>query len=194
MAGPAPQHIAMPSSGAIGGGNDRQPVGRIAILGVVAFLLQALLAPNIAVGGISPNFLMIALVPVAAMSSQRTSTIAGFLFGLVFDLLGAGPVGGMALVMAVMGFALPVVVGSVQLSSFTAWIIVLALGALAANFAYCIVISILGYEPAFFASLWFKVVPWTVYDIVIGAIVWPVYRRMAGGGASRQVLESRIKL
>ena len=194
MDAPRPQHIAVGQPGGMGqlGGSDKQPVGSIAIIAVVAFLLQVVIAPNIAISGIAPNFLMIALLPVSMMSSQRTSTIAGFVLGLLFDLLGFGPVGGMALVMAVMGYALPLVTGSVQVNSFSMWIIVTAVAMLVGNLAYCIVISILGYEQSFFASLWFKVLPWTVYDIVIGAIVWPVQRRAAGAG--RQTLESRIKL
>ena len=74
----APQRIG---SSALESDKASQPVSKIVIMGVVAFLLQAILSPNIAIGGISPNFFLVMLVHVCIISSQRASIIAGFVFG-----------------------------------------------------------------------------------------------------------------
>ena len=178
MPGNAPQRIG---ASALERDNASQPISKIVIMGVVAFLLQAILAPNIAIGGISPNFFLVMLVPVCIISSQRTSIVAGFVFGLFFDLLGAGPVGAMSLVMA-----------SVKLDRMSTWMSVCAVLALGVSLVFCIVVSIMGYEQSFFASIVFRVLPWTVYTLVAFAVAWPIYKKIAGVG--RGLTESRIKL
>ena len=157
-----------------------QPIGRHVVIGIVAFVLQVVVAPNIAIAGIAPNFLVIGLIIIALTSSQRTSTVAGFVLGLLFDLLGSGPVGSMALVMAIVGFASSALLDNLQADNLPAWLIIAAIICLATNLVLCIVLSILGYEPSFFGSLVFKVIPWTLYDIVICAIAWPIVRRLNG--------------
>lgn len=168
------------------------PTSKIVIMGAVAFLLQVILAPNIAIGGISPNFFLVMLVPVCIISSQRASVIAGFVFGLLFDLVGAGPVGAMSLVMAAAGYLLSGVLSSLTLDRMSTWMIVSAVLSLAVSFVFCVVVSIMGYEESFLASIVFRVLPWTVYTLVAFAVAWPIYKKIAGVG--RGLTESRIKL
>jgi len=189
MPGNAPQRIG---ASALERDNASQPISKIVIMGVVAFLLQAILAPNIAIGGISPNFFLVMLVPVCIISSQRTSIVAGFVFGLFFDLLGAGPVGAMSLVMAAGAYVLSGVLASVKLDRMSTWMSVCAVLALGLSLVFCIVVSIMGYEQSFCASNVFRVLPWTVYTLVAFAVAWPIYKKIAGVG--RGLTESRIKL
>ena len=189
MPGPGVPQLPLQSEG----GGSRIPVSRIAIIGVVAFVLQVLIAPNIAIAGISPNFMLIALIPVAALASQRASTLAGFAYGLVFDLVGAGPVGAMALVMAVAGYLLPTLMESIRIDGIAPWLAISAVVFIASNLVLCIVLSILGYEEAFFASIVLKVIPWAIYDLVLSAILWPVVRRLLGVASSRKT-DSRLQV
>lgn len=175
------------------GGGSNIPLSRIVVIGVVAFVLQVIVSPNIAIAGISPNFMLIALIPVAGLASQRASTVAGFVFGLVFDLVGAGPVGAMALVMAVVGYLLPALLESIRIDGIAPWLIISAVVFIASNLVLCILLSILGYEEAFFASIVLKVIPWAIYDLVLSAILWPVARRLLGLASSRQ-MDSRLQM
>lgn len=162
---------------------------------VLGFVLQVFLAPNIAINGISPNIMLIALAPVALTTSQRASVIAGFLMGFLFDLLGAGPIGVMALVMAVVGFTLPLLIKSISTQSFVSWMIVMAICCFGSFFAYDIVCSIIGYETSFLSSILYKVLPWTIYTLVIAALVFPIMRRLLGNGFGKgQASRPRIKL
>ena len=189
MPGNAPQRIGASS---LERDTASQPVSKIVVMGVVAFLLQVILAPNIAIGGISPNFFLVMLVPVCIISSQRASVITGFVFGVLFDLLGAGPVGAMALVMAAAGFCLSAVLSTIKLDRMSIWLIVCGVLALAVSFVFCVVVSIMGYEQSFFASIVFRVLPWTVYTLVAFAVAWPIYKKITGVG--RGLTKSRIKL
>ena len=189
MPGNAPQRIG---ASALERDTASQPVSKIVVMGVVAFLLQVILAPNIAIGGISPNFFLVMLVPVCIISSQRASVIAGFVFGLLFDLLGAGPVGAMSLVMAAAGFLLSGMLATFKIDRMSTWLIVCGVLSLAVSFVFCVVVSIMGYEQSFFASIVFRVLPWTVYTLVAFAVAWPIYRKITGVG--RGMTESRIKL
>ena len=189
MPGNAPQKIG---ASALERDTAAQPTAKIVVMGVVAFLLQVILAPNIAIGGISPNFFLVMLVPVCIISSQRASVIAGFVFGLLFDLLGAGPVGAMSLVMAAAAFFLSGMLETFKIDRISTWLIVYGVLSLAVSFVFCVVVSIMGYEQSFLASIVFRVLPWTVYTLVAFAVAWPIYRKITGVG--RGLTESRIKL
>ena len=70
---------------------------------VLCFLLEAGIAPAIAIGGCSPNFLMIPIVFIAARSGAAPGSVAGFLLGLLWDLMGSGIIGCMAFVCTIVG-------------------------------------------------------------------------------------------
>ncbi len=177
----SPLHLdSGPGSRNISVGNEKLHAVPIIISCAAAFLLQAMLASNISINGISPNFMLVAIAPVALVSSQRTSVIVGFLLGVLFDMLGSGPVGAMALVMAVVGFVMPMSLKSISTQSFVSWIVVMALTALASFFVYDAVVAIIGYEESFFLSLLYKVLPWTLYTTVVSAIVYPLVKRFMG--------------
>ncbi|MGI6216642.1 MAG: rod shape-determining protein MreD [Coriobacteriales bacterium] len=181
------------SAPVLGGNNSGPSTKSIVISVIVAFLLQAMLSPNIAIGGISPNFMLLILIPISCAISQRASTVLGFFLGLLFDLLGSGPVGAMALVLTVTGFALGGMFKTLKIDGFVLWLIVMAVTVLLANFAFCIVVSISGYETDFLASLGLKMLPWTLYDIIVGAIEWPFIRKMVGANRGTS-LDSGIML
>ncbi len=171
---------------------DIEPA-KLAVLGVGAFLLQTILAPNMAIGDICPNFFMVALAIVLAKSSQKTAVIAGFVAGIVFDLLGSGPVGCMSLSMAVVAFAASIFSDLFKADDIVSWIIAMAVASLAVNLVYCIAVSMSGFETSFFGALAFKMLPWTIYDIVMGAIFWPVAKRIAGSSRPGP-MKSKIRL
>lgn len=192
MPGLSSRQMTLPANN--GSGNERTPVSRIVVIGAVAFLLQVIIAPNIAIAGIAPNFMLVGLIPVAAIASQRACVLTGFVYGLLFDLLGAGPVGAMALVMAAAGYLLPGLLANIRIDGIASWAIVSSIVYLAVNLVFGIVLAILGYEEAFFAAIVFKVIPWTVYDIVIGLIAWPFVRRVLGVGGGPRPLDTKLQV
>ena len=69
-----------------------------AITIVLCILLQAGISPAIAIMGCSPNFLLIPVLLISMRSGTGMGSIAGFLLGLLYDLMGSGTIGCMALV------------------------------------------------------------------------------------------------
>ena len=63
---------------------------------IIAVLLQIALAPNIALFGVVPNFIMAYVLIVSIVCPDQSGPVFAFVLGLLFDLLGTGPVGAMA--------------------------------------------------------------------------------------------------
>lgn len=185
------------SDSSLGGtlsGNEREAEpGKIAVILIAAFLLQTILSPNMAIDNISPNFFLIAMLVIAASTPRKSSTVIGFCVGLLFDLLGGSGVGCMALVMALASFAISYATETVKIESFSSWLIWLVLTALCVNLAYLVVLAIAGMEASFFASIVSRVLPWTLYDTVVGAIFWPLAKK-AIVPPQYNMLDSRIQL
>ncbi len=79
-------------------------IGRIAIGAVVAFLLQIVAAPNIAVAGAQPNFALAYVLVVAIVRPDEAGNVMPFLLGLACDFMGTGPVGAEAFLFTLASF------------------------------------------------------------------------------------------
>ena len=73
-----------------------------AVLG--AAMLQVGLAPYISIGRIVPNFILLVVVTLALVEGPTAGAGVGFAGGLLFDVLGTGPIGPMAIVLTVTGY------------------------------------------------------------------------------------------
>ena len=71
---------------------------------VIAVLLQVVVAPNIALASALPNFVLAYALVLAVVRPDRTGPMLAFVLGLVFDLLGSGPVGAMAFLLVLVTF------------------------------------------------------------------------------------------
>lgn len=76
------------------------------MLAVVLVVLQLIFGAHIDVFGASPDFLLVLSATVALRGGPRAGCAAGFVCGLLSDLLGSGPVGLSALLGCVGGYAL----------------------------------------------------------------------------------------
>ena len=82
----------------------------LAVVLVVAVLVQSTVLARLRLAGVRPDLLVLAVVSVAVASDPVTGAVFGFVAGLVADLLFDLPVGVSALVYTAVGFA----VGSVR--------------------------------------------------------------------------------
>lgn len=140
---------------------------------LAAAVLQVGLAPYLGLGGVVPNFLLLVVVTLALVRGPATGTTVGFVAGVLFDLLGTGPIGPMALVLAVVGY----VAGLLHEAMFAeGWLLpltVLAIASLSAELAYGLVLDLLGVGGPFWISLLTKMLPGAVYDTVLALLVYP---------------------
>jgi rod shape-determining protein MreD len=80
-------------------------VGALAVVLVVAVLVQSTVLAGLRLAGVRPDLLVLAVVSVAVATDATTGAGFGFVTGLVADLLFDLPVGMSALVYTAVGFA-----------------------------------------------------------------------------------------
>lgn len=138
-----------------------------------ALVLQAGLAPYMAVGGVIPNFLLLVVVTLALTTGPTEGAAAGFSAGLLFDLLGTGPVGPMCIVLTVVGYAAGLLHEQMFAEGWLLPLTVLAVAALSAELAYGFLLSVLGEAGAFWVALLTKMLPGAVYNTALALFVYP---------------------
>lgn len=139
----------------------------------VAGLLQVAIAPHLSIGGVTPNFLLMVVITVALVEGPGPGASAGFAAGLVFDLLGTGPVGPMVLVMTLVGFASGLIHSQMFAEGWLLPLTVLGIASLGAEMAYGLVLAMLGETGGFVAGFVNKMLPGAVYNTVLALLVYP---------------------
>ena len=142
-----------------------------AILG--AALLQVGLAPYIAIAGVVPNVLQLVVVTLALVEGPAAGATAGFAAGLLFDLVGAGPVGPMVLVLTVTGYMAGLLHENMFAEGWLLPLTVLAIASLASALAYGLLLDILGAGGPFFSAFFLKMLPEALYDTALALLVYP---------------------
>ncbi len=139
----------------------------------IATLLQVGLAPYMSIGGVTPNFLLIVVVTLALTMGPTEGAIAGFSAGLLFDLVGTGPLGPMALVLSVTGYLAGLLHEQMFAEGWLLPITVFAIAALSAEVAYGLVLGILGEGGPFWQSFFTRMLPAAVYNTALALLVYP---------------------
>lgn len=103
---------------------------------ILCILLQAGISPAIAILCCSPNFLLIPVLLISMRSGTGAGSIAGFSLGLLYDLMGSGTIGCMALVFTLIAFIVGVAGESMDLLTPVATIIVAVLSSLITEIGY----------------------------------------------------------
>jgi len=140
---------------------------------IAAALLQAGVAPYLAIGHVVPNFLLLVVVTLALVEGPGAGASAGFAAGMLFDLLGTGPVGPMVAVLAITGY----LAGMMHEAMFAeGWLLplsVLAIASLGSEIAYGLILDMLGQGGPFWLTFFAKMVPGAVYDVALALLVYP---------------------
>lgn len=140
---------------------------------VGALVLQVMIAPHIPIFGVTPNLLLLVVITLAFVEGAPAGAAAGFAAGLLMDLLSTGPIGAWALVMSVTGY----LSGSLKQNLFAeGWLAPVTVGviaALVADFAYLIVVTVIGVGPSFWSALGRLVLPRAVYNAILVMLFYP---------------------
>ena len=157
----------------------RQVLIRTLVLsGFVAIILQLILAPNIAIASVVPNFVLVSVGVMAFYTNPTRAALQGFILGFCYDLFSQGPLGVMALILTVVGYAMSTVKkGSFEgnaLIEFIAFAIVVAL----AEIIHGVVLAIIGYNSDILYTLVFRSLPGALYEILIGLLALVIVSRL----------------
>jgi len=140
---------------------------------LIATLLQVGLAPYIAIGGVTPNFLLLVVVTIALTTGPSEGATSGFVAGLLFDLVGTGPLGPMALVLTITGYLAGLLHEQMFAEGWLLPMTVLAIASISAEIAYWLVLSLLGSGGPFWSSFFTKMLPGAVYNVALALLVYP---------------------
>lgn len=138
-----------------------------------ALVLQVMLAPHIAIGGVIPNFLLLVVVTLSFVEGPSAGAVAGFVAGLLLDLLSTGPVGAWALVLSVTGYTAGMLSENLFAEGWLAPVTVAIIAGLLADFSYLLAVTVLGVGPAFWQSLVRAVLPRALYNAVLVMLAYP---------------------
>ena len=139
----------------------------------IAAILQAALAPHMAILGVTPNFLLLVVVTLAMVEGSTPGAVAGFVAGLVFDLLGSGPIGPGALVFTGVGYFAGTLANNIFARSWLMPVSVVFVASLLAELVYGGLLAIIGVETQFLGIVFRIVLPGAIYNTVLAVLVYP---------------------
>ena len=140
---------------------------------IVAALIQAGVAPYLAIGHVVPNFLLLVVVTLALVEGPGAGASAGFAAGLMFDLLGSGPVGPMVAVLAITGYLAGLMHEVMFAEGWLLPLTVLAIASLGSEMAYGLILDVLGQGGPFWLTFFSKMLPGAAYDTALALLVYP---------------------
>jgi rod shape-determining protein MreD len=158
--------------------DQRETNLRFTVIGsVIAFLSQVMLAPNIAILGVVPNFILGFVVLNAIFSGKTSSSVTGFILGLLFDLVAHGPLGIMSFALALLGYAVSSVNKELLSGSWAIKAFLLLVAAFFGELLHAALLSIIGFDSDFLTSFVMRTLPGALYDAVFGLVVFPIMYR-----------------
>jgi len=140
---------------------------------VGAAILQAGLAPYLSIGGVVPNFMLLVVVTLALVEGPSAGAIAGFASGLIFELLGTGPVGPMVLVLTLTGYLAGMMHEKLFAEGWLLPLSVLFIASLGAEVAYGLILNVLGVGGSFWMAFFTKMLPAAVYNTALALLFYP---------------------
>ena len=162
----------------------------VVIGAIVAVLLQIVVAPNIALFSAQPNFLLAYVLVVAIVRPVDAGPVLPFALGLVYDLTGSGPVGGMAFLFVLVSFIASRAFSVLDNDTLFMPLTIFIVSALAAEMLYGVLLMALGLSASPLDAFLYRALPCALYDCVVGLILYPIMARLAAGGSQDRGLRS----
>ncbi|MBQ9954343.1 MAG: rod shape-determining protein MreD [Eggerthellaceae bacterium] len=148
---------------------------------LVAVVLQVAVAPNIALFGAVPNFMLAYCLVIAIARPQSAGLVMPFALGLVFDLLSASPVGAMSFLLVLASFAASRIFSVVDNGTLFMPLSILIVVTLAVEMAYGIFLLSSGLSVSPIEAFFYRGLPCTLYDAALGLLMFPVATRFIVG-------------
>ncbi len=153
-------------------------VGIASIGALAVFVLQIVLAPNVAVLGVQPNFVIAYCVVMAMLLPSTPAYIIAFCTGMLSDLVGYGPVGALPFILLLASLGISYankVFGNG--TPFVSCIIVVAFVILVHFFHAAFMVAITSTYTA--ASAFLDIaIPGALYDSVWGVLLYLLMHRI----------------
>lgn len=158
---------------------------------LVAFSLQFVVAPNIAILGAMPNFVVAYAIVLAVARPATSPTPLAFGLGLLYNLAAGGPVGAMAFLLVLVTYAASRALSVLANGALFMPIATLFVSSIVVELLYAVLTVSLGFEAELFSALIGRALPCALYDCVAGLALYPlVLKFVVGSGAPREPIEA----
>ena len=159
---------------------------------IAAFVLQIALAPAVALFSAQPNFLLAYALVVAIVIPTRVrgGPALPFVMGLLYDLTGTGPVGGMALLLVIACFLASRVFSLMDNDTLFMPLAIFTACALLAELSYGMLLMACGLAANPLEALFTRALPCALYDCAVGLVDYFVMARLLAGGAQDRGLRT----
>lgn len=148
------------------------------IFSAVIVVIQVVFAPILTVFSTVPSFIVSFVLVLSIMRRPDTTYVYAFVLGLIADLLTHTPVGLTPLLLLIAVFCLSRVFEVLDGTSLAMSIIALAATLLVFELLFAIVLMVLGYQGSIFEILAQRVIPATILNSLIAALLFVVMRRL----------------
>lgn len=149
--------------------------------GIVAVLLQIIVAPSIALAAAVPNFIAVFCAVRAVASPEAAGVVLPFLLGLAFDLVGGGPVGAMGAVLVLVTFLASRVYLALNNDTLFMPAAILIIAIMLVEVLYGAIVVATGAGVSFGEAFLYRALPCMLYDCVIGLLFYPIAIRVLVG-------------
>jgi rod shape-determining protein MreD len=148
---------------------------------LVAFLLQIIIAPNIALFSATPNFILVYVLAVVLIRFDESLYVLAFVLGLLLDLLGTGPVGVTPFLLVALAFLVSRAYILLNNDTFFIPLAILVIAIALAEIGYAVALLALGALTGVIDALAYLVLPGILYNGVIGIVAYPLLARLIFG-------------
>ena len=147
----------------------------IPLLGALA-LVQSTLLPLIAILGVQPDLVLLAVMSWTLLRGLVEGLVWAFVGGLWLDLLSGGPFGLSSLVLVLVVFLLSLLEASL-FREHIVLVMMIAIGiGLSHGVLYLLLLRLGGYSVATLTALWRIVLPASLYTSLLTPVVFPPLR------------------
>lgn len=149
----------------------------VAVGGAVAVLLQIIVAPNIAVFSAMPNFVLAYVLAVSIARPNASSLVLAFVLGLLYGLIGTGPVGAMAFLLVLASYLFSRAFSVLDNDTLFMPLVILVVSAFAIEALYAAFLIGLGTDVGFVDAFVYRALPCALYDSVAALVLYPLVTR-----------------
>ncbi|MBQ9068977.1 MAG: rod shape-determining protein MreD [Eggerthellaceae bacterium] len=153
-------------------------VGIAAIGALLALVLQVVLAPNIAIMGTMPHFVIAYTMVVSLLVPGTPAYVVAFCLGMASDLLGYGPVGALPFILLIMAFAIGRAESAFGNGTVFVSCSILVVFVILAHFLHAAFMVAMTSTYSASEAFLLIAIPQSLYDSVLAVIMYIALRRM----------------
>lgn len=152
---------------------------------IIAVLLQAIVAPFVTIGYAQVNFILVYVVVIALVRARNVGYVTPFVLGLIYDLMGSGPIGAMALLCTAITFVVSTVFVMMDNETLFIPIVLIVASMFVVEILYGILMIACGVDVSFADALMYRCLPCGLYDTVVALVFFPLAMRFVAFTAGK---------